>query len=56
MQIFVVEENMYTIDGMTPETDYRIRVRAENEAGQSEWTDAEPYATSAPRGTVVINK
>jgi len=42
---------MYTIEGMRPETDYRMRVRAVNEAGESEWTEAEPYKTSAPRGT-----
>ncbi len=34
---------------MKPERDYRIRVRGENEAGNSDWSAPEPYTTSSAR-------
>ena len=33
---------------MDTNSEYRVRVRGENEAGTSEWSLPEPYATSHP--------
>lgn len=43
-----IRSNSFTLDGLTPETAYTLKVRAVNRDGYSEWTTASASTTSNP--------
>lgn len=43
-----IRSNSFTLDGLTPETAYTLKVRAVNRDGYSEWTTASANTTSNP--------